>query len=33
MDLEVGGALRIVMRGPDGVGYPMSGTFREIVVP
>ncbi len=33
MDLRVGGALRIVMRGPDGVGYPMSGTFREIVVP
>lgn len=30
VDLKQGGALRIVMRGPDGVDYPMSGTFREI---
>ena len=33
MDVRVGGGLRIVMRAPDGVDYPMTGTFREIVVP
>ena len=33
MDVQVGGALRIVMRAPDGVDYPMTGAFREIVVP
>jgi len=33
MDARVGGGLRIVMRAPDGVDYPMTGTFREIVVP
>ena len=33
VDARVGGALRIVMRAPDGVDYPMTGTFREIVVP
>ncbi len=32
-DLRVGGALRIVMHGPDGNDYPMKGTFREIVTP
>src|SRR5436309_7085220 len=30
MDVRAGGRLRIVMRAPDGVEYPMSGTFREI---
>src|SRR5437879_6953424 len=33
LDLRVGGALRIVMRAPDGVDYPMGGLFREIVEP
>src|SRR5690349_7181904 len=33
MDLRPGGALRIVMRGPDGVDYPTTGVFREIVEP
>ena len=28
-----GGAIRIVMRGPDGLDYPMVGVFQEIVVP
>jgi uncharacterized protein YndB with AHSA1/START domain len=31
VDARPGGALRIVMRGPDGAEYPMSGTFREVV--
>jgi uncharacterized protein YndB with AHSA1/START domain len=33
MDVRVGGAIRIHMRGPDGVVHPMTGTFREIVAP
>jgi uncharacterized protein YndB with AHSA1/START domain len=33
MDVRLGGALRIVMRGPDGAEYPMTGVFREIVAP
>ena len=33
LDLRVGGALRIVMHGPDGNDYPMKGVFREIVKP
>lgn len=33
MDVRVGGALRIHMRAPDGVVYPMTGVFREIVAP
>ena len=33
MDVRPGGALRIVMRGPDGTDYPMIGVFREIVPP
>jgi uncharacterized protein YndB with AHSA1/START domain len=33
LDLRPGGALRIVMRAPDGTEYPMTGMFREIVVP
>lgn|SRR6185312_5478161 len=30
---RVGGAIRVVMRGPDGAEYPMKGTFREVVRP
>jgi uncharacterized protein YndB with AHSA1/START domain len=33
LDLRVGGALRIVMHGPDGNDYPMKGVFREILPP
>jgi len=33
IDLRPGGALRIVMRAPDGVEYPMIGVFREISAP
>ncbi len=33
LDLRVGGALRIVMHGPDGNDYPMKGVFREVVPP
>ncbi len=33
MDVRVGGTLRIHMRAPDGVVYPMSGVFEEIVPP
>jgi uncharacterized protein YndB with AHSA1/START domain len=33
LDLRVGGALRIVMHGPDGKDYPTKGVFREIVPP
>jgi uncharacterized protein YndB with AHSA1/START domain len=33
IDLRPGGALRIVMRAPDGTDYPMAGNFREIVAP
>jgi uncharacterized protein YndB with AHSA1/START domain len=32
-EARVGGALRIVMRGPDGVNYPMQGEIRELVPP
>ena len=31
LDVRVGGALRIVMRGPDGSEYPMKGIFTEVV--
>lgn len=31
LDVRVGGALRIVMRGPDGTDYPMHGVFTEVV--
>ena len=31
--LRVGGALRIVMHGPDGNNYPMKGVFREVAPP
>ena len=33
VDARVGGALRIVMRSPDGSEYPMKGGFREMVAP
>lgn len=33
LDPRPGGALWIVMCGPDGTAYPMSGTIREIVEP
>jgi uncharacterized protein YndB with AHSA1/START domain len=33
LDLRPGGAIHIVMRGPDGTDYPMRGEFREIVPP
>jgi len=32
-DARPGGALRIVMRAPDGTEYPMRGEFREVVPP
>src|SRR5258708_29275739 len=33
IDLRPGGALRIVMRAPDGAEHPMTGIYREIVAP
>jgi uncharacterized protein YndB with AHSA1/START domain len=33
LDARPGGAIRIDMRGPDGVVYPNRGVFREIVAP
>jgi uncharacterized protein YndB with AHSA1/START domain len=33
LDVRAGGALRIVMRGPDGNDYPMKGVFREVKPP
>jgi uncharacterized protein YndB with AHSA1/START domain len=33
VDPRPGGALYIEMTGPDGVAYPVKGTFREIVPP
>ena len=33
LDARVGGALRVVMHGPDGNDYPMKGTFRELKAP
>ena len=32
-ELRIGGALRIVMHGPDGNDYPMKGVFREVAPP
>ncbi|HEX5127144.1 MAG TPA: SRPBCC domain-containing protein [Rhodocyclaceae bacterium] len=32
-DVRPGGALKIVMRGPDGTDYPMTGAFIEIAPP
>ena len=33
MDVRPGGKMRIDMRAPDGIVYPMTGTFQEIVEP
>jgi uncharacterized protein YndB with AHSA1/START domain len=33
LDVRSGGAFRIVMRGPDGLEYPLKGTFREVITP
>src|SRR5436853_2891112 len=33
MDVRPGGALRIVMRAPDGADYPMIGTYGEVTPP
>lgn len=33
LDVRVGGAYRIVMRGVDGVDYPITGVYREVVKP
>jgi uncharacterized protein YndB with AHSA1/START domain len=33
LDLRVGGAIHVDMRGPDGTVYPMVGRFLEIVPP
>jgi uncharacterized protein YndB with AHSA1/START domain len=33
VDARPGGAIRIHMRAPDGVVYPMTGTFRAIAAP
>lgn len=33
MDVRVGGAMRIHMRAPNGVVYPMTAVFEEIVEP
>lgn len=33
VDARPGGAIWIVMRGPDGTDYPMSGTFHEVDPP
>jgi uncharacterized protein YndB with AHSA1/START domain len=32
-DARPGGAIRVHMRGPDGVVYPMAGVFHEVVPP
>ena len=31
IDLRVGGAIRIDMRAPDGIVFPMSGEYEQIV--
>lgn len=33
LDVRPGGAYRIVMRGPDGKDYPVTGVYREVVAP
>ena len=33
LDVRVGGAWHIVMRGPDGAEFPCGGVYREIVKP
>jgi uncharacterized protein YndB with AHSA1/START domain len=33
LDLRPGGAIRIHMRAPNGVVYPMTGVFKEVLEP
>src|SRR5512135_3429008 len=33
LDVRPGGEIYIVMRDPDGVNYPMTGLFQEVVEP
>ena len=33
LDARPGGAIKILMRGPDGSEYPMTGQFRDVVPP
>lgn len=33
LDVQEGGVLRIVMRGPDGNDYPMKGVFLDVAPP
>ena len=33
LDVRAGGAMRIDLRAPNGVVYPMKGVFREVVEP
>ena len=33
LDVQPGGAYRIVMRGADGTDYPINGVYREVVEP
>lgn len=33
LDARPGGEIHILMRGPDGSDYPMTGTFREVSPP
>jgi len=33
LDVRVGGALRIVMRGPDETMYPIDGSYTEVAPP
>jgi uncharacterized protein YndB with AHSA1/START domain len=33
VDAKAGGKILIHMKGPDGVVYPMSGMYKEVVVP
>jgi uncharacterized protein YndB with AHSA1/START domain len=33
IDLRPGGVFRFINQGPDGVKYPFTGTYREIVPP
>src|SRR5256885_604122 len=31
IDLRKGGAYRIVMRGPDGIDYPIKGVYHDVI--
>jgi len=33
LDVKPGGAIRIHMRGPNGIVYPMTGVYQEVVEP